>query len=59
MNEYKSPQEDLQNFFTLVFGEKQDSAAKAEQIKSGIYKAGSALGLAVIALAFLMLNHTS
>ena len=58
MNEYKSPQQGLQEFFTIVFGEKPDSASRAEQIKSGIYKAGGALGVAVIALAFLLLNYT-
>ena len=58
MNNYKTPKEDLQQFYTLVFGEGKSIAAKAEAMRSGIYKIGGALGVSVVLLALLLLRFT-
>ena len=58
MGKYKSEQEHLQDFFSIVFGKKKEVAARAEQIRSNIYKLGAALGVSVIALAVLVLKFT-
>ena len=58
MEKYKSSKEDLQQFYTLVFGKGENIATKAEEMRSGIYKAGGALGVGVVMLALLLLKFT-
>ena len=59
MRPYKTSKEDLQEFFTLVFGKDESMTSKAEQMRSGIYKAGGVLGVSVVVLALLLLKFTS
>ena len=56
MVRHKSPQEDLQEFFSLVFGKDENVPIKAELIRSSIYKAGGILGVSKVMLALLLLN---
>ena len=58
MEKYKSPKEDLQDFYTLVFGQGDSVRVKAEQMRSGIYKIGGMLGVGVVVLALLLLKFT-
>ncbi len=58
MEKYKSTKEDLQDFFTIVFGSQDSVAARAEQLRSGIYKIGAVLGVGVVILAMLLLKFT-
>ena len=58
MKTYKSAKEDLQEFFQLVFGKDESVALRAEQMRSGIYKAGGVLGVSVVVLALLLLKFT-
>ena len=59
MKPYKTSKEDLQEFFNLVFGKDETVALRAEQMRSGIYKAGGVLGVSVVVLALLLLKFTS
>ena len=56
MRSHKSAKEDLQDFFDLVFGRDETMALRAEQMRSGIYKIGSLLGVSVVVLALLLLK---
>ena len=58
MGKYKSEKEDLQEFFSLVFGKKAEIKNQAARIRSNIYKVGLALGFSVIGLAVLLLKFT-
>ena len=58
MEKYKSEKEDLQEFFSLVFGKKAEIKNQAARIRSNIYKVGLALGFSVIGLAVLLLKFT-
>ena len=59
MNPHKTPKEDLQDFFNLIFGENESIALRAEQMRSGIYKIGGVLGASVVVLASLLLKFTN
>ena len=59
MAKYKNPKEDLQEFFGLVFGQEENVASKAEEMRSGIYKIGAVLGVSVVILALLLLKFTA
>ena len=56
MVRHKSPQEDLQEFFSLVFGKDENVPIRAELIRSSIYKVGGILGVSTVMLALLLLN---
>ena len=58
MAKHKSEQEGLQEFMTFVFGNQKNMSERAEQMRSGIYKAGSAASVGLILLALLLLNFT-
>ena len=58
MGKYKSEKEDLQKFFSLVFGKKAEIKSQAARMRSNIYKGGLALGFSVIGLAVLLLKFT-
>ena len=58
MEKYKSEKEYLQDFFSIVFGKKEEVSGRAQQIRSNIYKLGGALGISVIALSVLLLKFT-
>jgi hypothetical protein len=58
MGKYKSEKEDLQEFFSLVFGKKAEIKSQAARMRSNIYKGGLALGFSVIGLAVLLLKFT-
>jgi hypothetical protein len=58
MGKYKSEKEHLQDFFSTVFGKKEEVSVRAEQIRSNIYKLGGVLGVSVIAIAVLLLKFT-
>ena len=58
MGKYKSEKEDLQEFFSLVFGKKAEIKNQAARIRSNIYKVGLALGFSLIGLAVLLLKFT-
>ena len=59
MAKFKSTKEDLQEFFGLVFGSDEEVPARAEQMRSGIYKVGGMLGVGLILLSFLLLKFTN
>ena len=58
MEKHKTAKEDLQEFFSLVFGDGANMSNKAERMRSGIYKLGGMAGISVILLAVLLLNFT-
>jgi hypothetical protein len=58
MGKYKSEKENLQEFFSLVFGKKTEIKSQAARMRSNIYKGGLALGFSVIGLAVLLLKFT-
>ena len=58
MGRHKTAKEDLQQFFTLVFGENESIGTKAEQMRSGIYKIGGLAGVGLVILALLLLRFT-
>ena len=58
MGKYKSEKEDLQEFFSLVFGKKAEIKNQAARMRSNIYKGGLAIGFSVIGLAVLLLKFT-
>ena len=59
MEKHKTSQEELQDFFHLVFGKDDNVTIKAEQMRSGIYKIGGMLGVSVVLLSLLLLKFTS